>query len=95
MTGFLVKLLRCEPGKRKAEEVGQGRCSGGAAPAIAMAFRFQLSDRNGKKLKQGLRRTMITSLAVANAVMMSICSSLGQNISRVVRGHASLATRSA
>ncbi|MER9357848.1 hypothetical protein NKI61_32110 [Mesorhizobium sp. M0514] len=97
MTGFVAKNsgVASQEFNRKAEEVGQGRCSGGAAPAIAMAFRFHLSDRNGKKLKQGLRRTMITSLAVANAVMMSICSSLGQNICRVVRGHASLATRSA
>ncbi|ESZ02159.1 hypothetical protein X736_30950 [Mesorhizobium sp. L2C089B000] len=41
-----------------------------------MAFCYHLSDRDGKKLKQGLRPTMMTSLAVANAVTMSICSSL-------------------
>ncbi|MER8479161.1 hypothetical protein [Mesorhizobium sp. M1163] len=97
MTGFVVKnsCVASQEFNRKAEEVGQRRCSDGAAPAIAMAFRYHLSDRNGKKLKQGLRRTMMTSLAVANAVMMSICSSLSPNICRVVRGHASLATRSA
>lgn len=96
MTGFVVKNsgVASQEFNRKAEEVGQRRCSGGAAPAIAMAFRYQLSDRNGKKLKQGLRRTMITSLTVANAVIMSI-TSLSRIPCRVVRGHASRATRSA
>nr|WP_244604583.1 MULTISPECIES: FixH family protein [Mesorhizobium] len=42
----------------------------------------------------GVARTMMTSLAVANAVMMSICSSLSRNICGVVGGHAFLATRS-
>jgi hypothetical protein len=60
-----------------------------------MAFRYRLSDRNGKKLKQGLRRTMMTSLAVANAVNDVHLLVLSPNICRVVRGHASLATRSA
>ncbi|MER9350036.1 hypothetical protein [Mesorhizobium sp. M0227] len=68
MTGFVVKNsgVASQEFNRKAEEVGQRQCSDGAAPAIAMAFRYHLSDRNGKKLKQGLRRTMMTSLAVAN-----------------------------
>ncbi|MER8369890.1 hypothetical protein [Mesorhizobium sp. M1378] len=81
MTGFVVKNsgVASQEFNRKAEEVGQRQCSDGAAPAIAMAFRYHLSDRNGKKLKQGLRRTMMTSLAVANAVMMSICSSISPN----------------
>ncbi|MER9249815.1 hypothetical protein [Mesorhizobium sp. M0590] len=66
MTGFVVKnsCVASQEFNRKAEEVGQRRCSDGAAAAIAMAFRYHLSDRNGKKLKQALRRTMMTSLAV-------------------------------
>ncbi|ESY65936.1 hypothetical protein X742_20545 [Mesorhizobium sp. LNHC232B00] len=50
-----------------------------------MALRYHLSDRNGKKLKQGLRRTMMTRLAVAKAVMH-----LFVPICRDVRGHASV-----
>lgn len=57
---------------------GSGPCNRNGVP---------LSDR-GKKLKQGLRRTMMTWLALANAVMMSICSSL----CRDVPGHASVPT---
>ncbi|ESZ71236.1 hypothetical protein [Mesorhizobium sp. L103C105A0] len=41
---------------------------GWSGPPIAMAFCYHVSDRDGKKLKQGLRPTMMTSLAVANAV---------------------------
>ncbi|ESY48116.1 MULTISPECIES: hypothetical protein [unclassified Mesorhizobium] len=67
-------LRRYQEFKRKAEKVGERRGSDGAAPAIAIGV--PLSDRSGKKLKQGLRRTMMTWLALANAVMMSICSSL-------------------
>ncbi|ESY15395.1 hypothetical protein X750_28180 [Mesorhizobium sp. LNJC394B00] len=62
---------------------------GWSGPAIAMAFRFHLSDRNGKKLKQGLRRTMMTRLAVAKAVMhlfVPMCRDVG--------GHASAPTGS-
>ncbi|MER8981572.1 hypothetical protein [Mesorhizobium sp. M0870] len=90
MTGFVVKLWRRhQEFKRKAEEVGQRRCSEGAAPAIAMALRYHLSDRNDKKLKQGLRRTMMTRLAVANAVMHLLVP-----ICRDVGGHASAPTGS-
>ncbi|ESY43057.1 hypothetical protein X747_11210 [Mesorhizobium sp. LNJC384A00] len=55
MTGFVAKNsgLTSQEFKRKAEEVGQRRCSDGAAPATAMALRYHLSDRNDKKLKQG------------------------------------------
>ncbi|MER9299955.1 hypothetical protein NKI38_26155 [Mesorhizobium sp. M0621] len=46
---------------------------------LAMALRYHLSDRNDKKLKQGLRRTMMTRLAVAKAVMHL----LGKRVMRV------------
>lgn len=89
MTGFVVKLWRCEPGIQA--QSGRGRAEamlGGSGPCNRNGV--PLSDRNGKKLKEGLRRTMMTWLALANAVMMSICSSL----CRDVRGHASVPTRS-
>ncbi|MDX8441398.1 hypothetical protein [Mesorhizobium australafricanum] len=46
--------------------------------AIANAeFRYRLRDRNGTKLKpRDAKRAMMTSLAIADAVMMSVCSSL-------------------
>lgn len=49
--------------------------------AIANAeFRYRLRDRNGTKLNpMGAKRAMMTSLAIADAVMMSICSSLGRH----------------
>ncbi|MER8950019.1 hypothetical protein [Mesorhizobium sp. M0809] len=52
MTGFVVKnsCVASQEFNRKAVEVGQRRCSDGAAPAIAMALRYHLSDRNRKNM---------------------------------------------
>ncbi|MER9018794.1 hypothetical protein [Mesorhizobium sp. M0898] len=56
MTGFVVKnsCVTSQEFNRKAEEVGQRRCSDGAAPAIAMAFRHHLSDRKRQEAQARL-----------------------------------------
>lgn len=78
-TGVVVEDALChQPGNSIARRARAQRHAHGAALAITNAeFRYRLRDRNGTKLNpKGAKRTMMTSLAIADAVMMSVCSSL-------------------
>ncbi|MER9793677.1 hypothetical protein [Mesorhizobium sp. M0213] len=96
MAGFVVKNS-CVASQEFNPKAGEGaQAALGWSGPLQMAKSATASGPERQEAQaSGLKRTMTTSLAAANAVMMFICSSLGPNTCSVIHGQVFLAGRSA